>query len=104
MANEIVERIIDSALSGDNILIPAVDGDLYQVRKIFFVCGDTKVDVIFKDGTDNNLTGLITLNENSAFFLDLDEHPWFTTSYGNAFIINLSTAVQISGRSYYNVQ
>ena len=103
MANEIVERIIDSASSGDNILIPAVDGDLYQVRKIFFVCGNTKVDVIFKDG-NTNLTGPIPLSTNSAFFLDLDEFPWFTTSYGNSFIINMSTAIQISGRCYFNVQ
>lgn len=85
--------------SGDNVIIPAVVGQTIRVFKIFAVAASS-VQMTPVDGTPSGtaFTGPLTLG---SFALDFDSEPWFTTSVGNAFVLNLTTGVQVSGRVYY---
>jgi len=84
---------------GDNIIIPAVVGQVIRVFRIFAVAASS-VSVTPTDGTPSGtpFTGPLTLGD---FALDLDAEPWFVTSTGNAFVLTLSAGVQVSGRVYY---
>lgn len=91
---------IDVASSGDNTLITGVTGQTIRVWRLFVVV-DAAVNLIFKDGASTNLTGTMVMTASGAITLDFDSEPWFVTSAGNAFILNLSGAVGARGRVYY---
>lgn len=92
---------INTASSGDNTIVAAVSGESVRVWKIWFWVNGT-VSVTIKDGAGTNLTGAMAMVAQNEFVRNLDETiPWFVTTAGNAFIINLNGAVQISGRVYY---
>ena len=90
---------INTNISGDNVIIPAVVGQVIRVFKIFAVASSS-VQVTPIDGTPSGtaFTGPLTLG---SFALDFDSQPWFTTSSGKAFVLNLSTGVQVSGSVFY---
>lgn len=88
---------ISASSSGDNTIVAAVGGQTVRVHKIFLVAASV-VTVTVKDGAGTSLTGAMTLG---AMTLDLDSEPWFVTSVGNALILNLGSAVQVSGRVHY---
>ena len=91
---------IDVSTSGNNTLIAAVTGQIIRVYQIFIVFnGD--VNIIFRDGASTGLTGTMNMLSNGTFVLDYSGRPWFTTASGNAFVLNLSGAVQASGRVYF---
>ena len=98
--NDLTGAVINASSTGDNAIVAAVSGKGVLVFKIFFVAS-AATNVTFKDGAATNLTGAITLKEGGSFTLDLDSEPWFTTTGGNAFIINQSGTAQLSGRAYY---
>lgn len=93
------EVAINFSSSGDNTVI-GVSPFSMKVYKIFFAVS-AATTIIFKDGSNTNLTGALTLGTGGSVVLDVTDTPWFTTSNGNSFIINSSVAVQISGRAYY---
>lgn len=96
------EVAVDLAASGDNIIVAAVAGQSVRVHKLFLVLGgDT--NLTFKDGAGAEFDGPLAMKANGAIVFDesLPPRHWFKTSVGNAFIINLSNAVQLSGRVYY---
>lgn len=90
---------INTNTSGDNIIVAGITGQVIRVFKIFAVAASS-VQVTPVDGTPSGtaFTGALTLG---SFALDFDSQPWFTTSVGNAFVLNLSTGVQVSGSVYY---
>lgn len=88
---------ISISTSGDHTIIAGVGGQVIRVFKIFTVAASS-VLVTPKDGTGSAFTGPLTLG---SFALDFDSQPWFTTSTGNDFVLNLSTGVQVSGSVYY---
>jgi len=98
--NDLTGAAINASSTGDNTIVSAVSGKNVLVFKIFFV-SSAATTVTFKDGTSTNLTGAVTLAAGGSFVLDLDSEPWFTTTAGNAFIINQSGTAQLSGRAYY---
>jgi hypothetical protein len=91
---------INAAANGNNTLIAAVGGQTIRVFKMFMVAA-ANVDVILRDGAATDLTGVMSLSKYGSVTLDLDGEPWFITAAGNAFVINLSAATQMSGRIYY---
>lgn len=91
---------ISVAASGDNTVIAGVGGQTIRVFRIFFVTA-AAVNVTIKDGAGTSLTGAMSFLPNGGMVLDFTNEPWFVTSTANAFIINLSTAVQTSGAVYY---
>ena len=92
---------IDAASSGDNTIIPAVANTKIRVFRMWFTVR-APVDVVAKDGDSTALTGPLPLSDTTyGLFLKFSEEPWFTTSTGNALILNLSAAIQCSGSVYY---
>jgi hypothetical protein len=98
---QLIEAKIDVAGAGDNVLVAGLPGRRIGVCGIFFVLGGD-VNVTLKDGA-TALTGAIPMKANGSFVLDPNEHPWFTTTPGNDFILNLSGVAQTSGRLYYRL-
>lgn len=91
-----MEVLIDTAAIGDTTLLAGATGFRYKVRQLFLV-PLTAVSVTFKSGS-NKLTGAMGLAATSVFTLDYADEAWMTTNTGEALIINLGTAIQVSGR------
>ena len=98
----LLQAKIDTASSGDNTIVAAVAGTKVFVYALW-LWGGGAVSVTIKDGAAINLSGamLLAAGSNPKWDFNLVEEPWFTTTSGNAFVINLSGAVQVSGRVYY---
>ena len=93
---------ISISTSGDNSIVGAVAGQTTRVHRIFLVAAGA-VNITFKDGASTSLTGALSLPAAGAgMVFDFSTEPWFVTSANSAFIINLSAAVQVSGRIYYS--
>jgi len=87
--------------AGDNIIVTAVPGQLIEVWQLYFVVNGA-TNITFKDGSNNALSGALPMLANGALTFDYTGLLWFTTtSASNNFIINSSSAVQISGQIYY---
>lgn len=91
---------ISVSSSGNNTLISGVSGQSIKVFKMFLVFGGA-ANATFQDGSSTALTGAMPFLSNGSIVLDLDSVPWFTTSAGNAFVLNLSTGVTATGTVYY---
>lgn len=92
--------VINTTSTGNNTLISAATNQIIRVFKIFFVVGGT-TNITMQDGASTALTGAMPFVANGAFVLDNSGTPWFTSSAGNAIVLNQSGAVQISGAVYY---
>lgn len=99
-AARMTQASVSAAGAGDNTIVAGTGGQTIRVHKIFLVFA-SDVNVTIKDGAGTSLTGVITMKAGGSIVLDFDSEPWFVTSVGNAFVINLSAAVQMSGRVYY---
>lgn len=83
--------------TGDNALVTAVAGKLIQVFQIFFTAAGA-TNLVFKDGTGGTaLTGAMSFTTNQQYSLPYVAVPHFFASPGNAFVLNSSTGVQVSG-------
>ena len=92
--------VINAAGAGDNTIISAVAGkSIYVYRAILTTGGATNITI--KDGASTALSGAMPFNQGGIIILDMSGDAWFTTTAGNAFIINSSNAVQLSGTIYY---
>lgn len=89
---------INASSSGNNTLVAAVAGQTVRVYALFLVVAGT-VGIKFNGGSD--LTGVMTFGAGGGMVLDRMGVPWFTSTVANGFILNLSAAVQVSGRIYY---
>ena len=99
-ALDLTRTAIDTASSGNNTLIAAATGRRLVIHRVFLVPASS-VTVKFRDGASTDLTGAMTLA--ALFRLDVEDNPWFTTSVGNAFVMNLGGAVQVSGAVYHTL-
>ena len=91
---------INASGAGDNALVAGVAGQTVRIWKIFLVCS-AAVSLKFKDGAGADLTPALAMLANASIVLDVDGEPWFVTGAGNGFVLNLGSAVQVSGRVYY---
>ena len=100
----LVAADVNIASSGDNTVIASQSGKCLEVYK-FWVVSEGAVNLKFKDGaTALNATAVHLTADGSSMFFPVDGKSYWGTSQGNAFIINLSGAVQVSGRIYYAVR
>lgn len=88
--------------SGDTIVIALVASNRILVDRIWLVSGGS-TNLTFKDGAGTSLSGAVPLSANGGLTFDLSGEPWFITSLGNDFVINSSSAVQVSGQVYYHL-
>jgi hypothetical protein len=93
---------INAASSGNNTIISATAGQRIVVYKIWFVV-NAAVGIKFKDGTgtDFNAYAIPFTAQGDSMTLYFDGKGHWETTTGNAFVINLSGAVQITGRVCY---
>lgn len=98
-AADLLSLPITFAGAGDNIIIFGIPNQLIRVYKIFLLAG-AATNLTFKNGT-SAFTGAMPWPSGLGMVLDFDTKPWFTTSFGNDFIINSSAGVQIGGMVNY---
>lgn len=96
----LTEASLNAAAAGDNTLIAGTAAQTVRVFRLFLVCAGA-VNIKFKDGAGTDLTAAMTMTASGAMVLDFSGEPWFITSASNGFVLNLSAAVQVSGRIYY---
>ena len=94
---------LDFAASGDNTVIAAVTGRPIRVWRMM-VIANAAVNVVWKHGSTafNGHAWPITA-QGSGWVLDMDNEPWFSTAPGEAFVMNLSGAVQMFGKIFYSL-
>ena len=95
--------VINFATVADQTVVSAVAGKQIKVYALNMTPGGTTT-VTPKDGA-TALTGAITIVAGIPFILNASANgdPWFVTSSGNAFVINNSVAVQVSGSCRYEI-
>ncbi len=98
-AQDLTVAAITFSGSGVNAIIAGVSGQIIRIYKIFFLC-TAATSITFQDGAAN-LSGAMAFSANAGMILDFDTKPWFVGSMGNAFNLNSSNAVQVSGTVYY---
>jgi hypothetical protein len=95
----LLEAIIDTANTGDNIIVPGIAGSTILVYALFFVMGGDSFVTIQSGATP--LTGAMDMLDHGSVVLDYNRRPWFQCGDGEDFIINLAPGVSIDGRAYY---
>jgi len=88
---------INDAASGDNTLVALVTGKRIKVFAIVLISEGT-VNVTFKSGASTSLTGAMNFQAREGFTIAVSP-PAFVlqTAAGEAFVMNLSAAVQVDG-------
>lgn len=92
---------VNQTVSGDLTIIPAVAGKTIRVYRVFLM-SSVSGNLTPKDGAAA-FCGPLPFSANGGIIMDFDGEPWFTCSPGNAFVINVSAAGQLSGRIGYTV-
>jgi hypothetical protein len=91
---------INIASSGNNTVIPVLNGAGFKIWKMWLVANGA-VTITYQDGSSTSLSGPVALVSGGSQSFTYDGTAHFTTSIGNAFVINLSGSVQVSGTVYY---
>lgn len=92
---------ISISSSGDNTVVAGTASQTIRIFKLVLVAASA-VNVTVKDGASTSLTGAIPLAANGSLAVDDSSgEPEFITSSGNGFIVNLSSAVTVTGWVQY---
>jgi len=101
-----INAIINISASGDNTIIAAPSGTSeYIVIDHINLVPNSAVSVLLKSGS-TSLSGTYALTSNQGFVLEnsyQDEAGLITCTVNEAFVINLSGAVQVSGFVKYRI-
>lgn len=92
---------VNASANGNNTIVAGVAGQTVRVFKValVFSVGGT---AIFQDGASTALTGSFVMYAGGSIVLDMDvTNPWFVTSSGNAFVLNLAGGATVGGVVYY---
>lgn len=92
------QAAISTASSGDNTLVAGTANQTIRVYRIMWTLASPGT-VTLKDGASTSLTG--ALSAVTGLIESTDGNPLFVTTAGNAFIANLSAAIQMSGAIWY---
>lgn len=98
-ASDLLQLAISFSSSGSNQVIAGIAGQIIRVWKIFFIVSATTA-ITYQDGS-NAVSGALGFSANEGMVLDFDTKPWVTCGISNAFNLNSSNAVQVSGTVYY---
>lgn len=103
-AGTCTEVAIDTTASGDNTIVAGSAGKTIRIYSIILFANSAN-NLTLKDGASTKLMGVMNFTSNMGWDHDADDegHRPFTLSAGNAFVINLSGATQVSGRVWYLV-
>lgn len=98
----VVQASIDINSSGDNTIVSAVAGERVRIYRLVLF-PNAAVGLSLKDGASTDMLPAMNLDAKQPFVLDSDNDGNFpyTTTAGNAFIINLDAASQVVGTVWY---
>ena len=86
--------------SGDNTVVAGLTANPIRVYGLVATVNGA-TNITFKDGSTALSGALILTGNGSSFTLPLTDEPYFTTTIGNAFVMNSSSAVAVSGICWY---
>lgn len=104
LTEKLKNRVVSFASSGDNTVIPAPARGYIAIDNINFVPNSSVTVKLVSGSTD--LSGAYSLTANQGFTQDntfQNQDGVITCGYGEAFIINLGSAVQCSGFVRYRI-
>lgn len=104
LSGNLLNAVIDANSSGDNEIIAAPSSGYIAIDHINFV-NEAAVGITFKSGS-NALSGAYSLAERQPITLEnttVQDKGVITCNTGEAFNINLDSAVQISGFVRYRI-
>lgn len=91
-----IETLSDAA-SGDNTIVALVSGKRIKVYAVVLIARGT-VNVTFKSGASTSLTGAMQFQAREGFTVAVAPPAFvLATAAGEAFVMNLSAAVQVDG-------
>jgi hypothetical protein len=102
-AADLLSVAINISSAGNNTVIFGTAGTLIRIYKIFFIAAGATT-ITFQDGASTALSGPVSFSTNEGIVLDFDTKPWFQTTLGNDFVMNLGSAVTVAGTAYYTQQ
>lgn len=82
--------------SGDNTVVAGTGGQTVRVFVLVFTVAAALV-ATFKDSTPTSLSGAMSFNLGGGLALGHQGEPWFITASGKGFVMNLASAIQVSG-------
>ncbi|CAB4177324.1 hypothetical protein UFOVP998_13 [uncultured Caudovirales phage] len=89
--------VVSTSSSGETALVALTSSQSIRVMAMVLVFAGA-CTVKFKDGASgSDLTGAMTMKPGGSIVLDPTGEPWLKASNGNAFVMELSVGVQVSG-------
>ncbi|MGE3341493.1 MAG: hypothetical protein AB7J46_06390 [Candidatus Altimarinota bacterium] len=95
VTNPLTTAAVSASSSGDNTLVSATASQTTRVFRLYLVAAAAVSIKLISGATD--LTGVIPLTANGALCLEFEGAPHFVTGTNEAFILNLSSAVAVTG-------
>lgn len=105
-ATDLTEVAINVAGNGDNQLVAASAANKCRVWMWWLKINGagSGVSLKFKDGAGTDFHPALPFNDKDGWVMGFNTRPWFTSAAVNtALILNLSAAIQVSGRIYYTL-
>ena len=96
----LLRAVINFSTSGDQTIVAADSANRIVVHRIWLVVAGA-TSLTFKDSLAS--PGAASMAANGALVFDATGEPWFCTNINQAFIINSSNAVQVSGVVHYTL-
>ena len=99
----LLQAILSAALAGSNDLVAAVPGYKIAIYAWSFIAAGA-VAITWKSGA-TSLSGAMNYGINGGEIRDVraDGEPWYQTATGEALVLSLGGAVQVSGTIYYRL-
>jgi hypothetical protein len=94
---------VSTATAGDNTVVAAPAAGWIRLHGYVLVAGGA-VNVTWKNDGATALTGAMALGSTVNLVAPEAADGWFDLSPGNALVLNLSAAVQVSGHVLYSVK
>jgi len=99
--SSLLSSVINIATSGNTTVIPGTTGKVTRVYALTLTAA-SPVSATFQNGVSIALSGPMNLVAGVPLTLPFTSQPYFTTSAGNDFVINLSAGgVEVAGTAYY---
>ena len=99
---DLTELAINIAGNGDNSLVAGTALQIIRVWAFWLKVNGSGTGVSLKwRSAANDLHPAIPFNDKDGWVMGFMSRPWFTCNVAEALQINLSAAIQVSGRVYY---
>jgi hypothetical protein len=99
--SQLSSAVVNASAAGNNTLVAGVGGKTIRIFQLVltFSIGGT---VTFQDGASTALSGALTMTAGGSITLDFNPNaPWYLTSSGNGFVMNLAGGAAAAGTVYY---